>query len=150
MSSADDILISVESRHVEKMLAGEKMVELRRRKICLEYGTRVWIYSKMPLGKISALGFTKKVVEKKPTDIWNEYGSISGITIDEFHNYFHNANYATAIVFRCIVPLEPNLSLKDIKKKIAAFHPPQFFKRLTERSDERRYFHSLFSQSLQF
>jgi predicted transcriptional regulator len=140
MNRAEDILISVEERYAVSMLSGEKSVELRRKPLNIQPGTRVWIYSKLPKGEVQALGVVSSIVAASPQEIWEKYGPKSAITHNEFSGYFAGAEVGYAIVFECIHALQPILSLSSIREKISHFHPPQFFKRLASTGPELAFF----------
>lgn len=142
MDNPGDILISVEERHASNMLAGNKSVELRRKPLNIPSGTRVWIYSKLPRGQVQALAVVDEVVADTPKKIWNSYGAQSAISKSEFDAYFVDAETGYAIVFQEVRPLAPILNLSSIREKISHFHPPQFFKRLTNGSPELAFFHT--------
>jgi predicted transcriptional regulator len=131
LDNPGNILISVEARHATNILNGEKTVELRRKPLKILAGTRVWIYSKVPCGQVRAIAVVKKIVSKSPIAIWKSYGKRSAITKHEFDAYFANAETGHAIIFQDVQPLAPELDLSAIRNEIADFHPPQFFKRLT-------------------
>jgi predicted transcriptional regulator len=136
----ENILISVEARHTKNILEGRKTVELRRRRIPLSQGARVWIYSKVPQGQIEALGIVKKTVERHPEQIWREYGYTSGLSSEEFHRYFLDVEFGYVIVFQEVRRLKPILGLKDLRRRVRGFHPPQFFKRLAADGPELPFF----------
>ena len=140
MYETSNILISVNERHVQNMLNGTKTIELRRRAIRIPKGSRVWIYSKVPVGEVCAYGIVEQVIEADPKDIWKEYGHVSGISLDEFDEYFANINTGCAIVFSSIQKLKNNLSLNFIRSSLQSFHPPQFFKYLNNDSAELAFF----------
>jgi len=140
MNNPGDILISVEERHALNMLAGNKSVELRRKPLNISFGTRVWVYSKLPRGQVQALAVVDEVVADAPDKIWNSYGAQSAISKSEFDAYFADARTGYAIVFKEVRPLAPILNLSSIREKISHFHPPQFFKRLTNSSPELAFF----------
>jgi predicted transcriptional regulator len=140
MNNQDDILISVEERHASNMLAGNKSVELRRKPLNISSGTRVWVYSKLPRGQVQALAVVDEIVADIPEKIWNSYGAQSAISKIEFDAYFANAKIGYAIVFQEVRPLAPILNLSSIREKITHFHPPQFFKRLSNGSPELTFF----------
>lgn len=137
---AVNILISVEERHVLNMLNGTKMVELRRRSVSIKEGSRVWIYSKVPIGQLKAYGIVQKVHRATPRKIWKQYGSMSGISKMEFDQYFENISFGCAIVFQSIDELENKISLNAIREAVGNFHPPQFFKYLNTGSPELELF----------
>lgn len=132
MAERDDILISVAERHATSMLTGRKTVELRRRPVRVASGTRVWIYSKLPRGLVEAVGIIDRVVESSPSKIWDAFGCQTGISRAEFDEYFAGSQTANAIVFGKIQPLNPALSLEEIRNRSLGFHPPQFFTKLSK------------------
>lgn len=140
MNKPDDILISVEERHASNMLDGSKSVELRRKPLNILPGTRVWVYSKLPRGQVQALAVVDEVVAAAPDKIWDSYGSQSAICKSEFDAYFADVEIGYAIVFQDVRPLAPILDLSSIREKIFNFHPPQFFKKLTDGSPELAFF----------
>jgi predicted transcriptional regulator len=140
-----NILISVEDRHVQNMLRGTKKVELRRRAVSIEEGGRVWIYSKIPTGQLTAYGIVQQVYEAAPSEIWERYGSVSGISKSEFDQYFDDRENGCAIVFQSVNELENKISLKAIREAIGKFHPPQFFKYLYADSPELKLFNNCFA-----
>jgi predicted transcriptional regulator len=135
-----DILISVEKRYVNRMLSGQKRVELRRRAIRVVPGTRVWIYSKVPHGNVEAVAIVENVVHASPTRIWRDYGHCTGITRSEFDRYFQGSKTACAIILRQIRRITPVLALGQIRSLLSSFHPPQFFKKLREGGPELKLF----------
>lgn len=140
MGKPNDILISVEERHASRMLSGEKSVELRRKPLNINAGTRVWVYSKLPRGQVQLLAIVEAVVADTPENVWDKFGTQSAISKREFDTYFANAGTAYAIIFEEVKALAPTLTLWAIRDKISHFHPPQFFKRLSHESPELTFF----------
>jgi len=130
MADAEDILISVHPRHVDSMISGQKTVELRRRPLKLSSGCRVWIYCTLPRGSVEAVGIVADVVAANPPEIWRTYGNHCGITKAEFDTYYSGTDIAYAIVFSSVRKLSLTFALGEIRRHLATFHPPQFFKRL--------------------
>lgn len=140
MPESDNILISVDARHVTRILEGSKTVELRRRAIKLAQGSQLWIYSKVPKGYVEVLAIVDDVVAAAPDVIWHRYKSRSGITRAEFEKYFQDLDMGHAILFGNIRRLKPILSLDDIRERLLTFQPPQFYKRLKADSPELKFF----------
>lgn len=138
----NDILISVEPRHVRNFLQGKKTVELRRRRIPLARGNRVWMYSKLPAGQVEAFGIVAHVLARPPKEIWKDYGPDSGISSDEFDRYFRNLELGYVIVFQEIRRVKRTLSLSNLRRHLIGFHPPQFFKWLHADGPEIPFFRS--------
>ena len=131
MREADDILISVDERHANNMLSGRKRVELRRRRMVLSEGDRVWIYSKVPRGQVDAIGIVDHVFAGTPSEIWGEFSDVTGVAKDEFFAYFSGIEIGYAIVFQDVTPLRGAVRLEDIRQQYESFQPPQFFQRLS-------------------
>jgi predicted transcriptional regulator len=136
MSDCRDILISLAPAYTRAILDGRKTVELRRRRLCVGKGTRIWIYSKIPAARIEATAYVQQIYENNPDGLWSQFGHTTGISRAEFDRYFMGCSRGCAVVLDNPTALVPALGLSTMKKKIAGFHPPQFFKRL--RSEELR------------
>jgi len=148
MLESANILISVDERYVQSMLAGTKTIELRRRAVRVPTGTHVWIYSKVPVGQVRACGIVKKVVVASPEDIWNDYGHLVGISAAEFNEYYTGSKTACALIFEQINEVPANLTLSALRSKLHTFHPPQFFKYLQKDSKELQLFREHFYASV--
>lgn len=142
MNDVKNILISIEQRHVNNLLNGTKTIELRRRKIDIPKGSKVWIYSKVPTGKVCAYGIVDYIYSDTPSNIWKNYGAVSGITKAEFFEYFSDRDLGCAIVFQQVNEIDDALPLNLIRDKLNSFHPPQFFKYLEENSPELELYRS--------
>lgn len=134
MSINNDILISVDERHARNLIAGTKTLELRRRRINVDCGDRVWIYSKVPKGSVEAIGYVSSILSANPTDIWAQYASESGLSSKEFFDYYSGVELGHAIIFSKVVPLKFGIGLSDIRQHHETFQPPQFFQKLSASS----------------
>ena len=130
MSNGENILISLESRHAENILSGIKRVELRRRPMHVECGTTVWIYVKVPVGSLVGCATVKNVVRSSPGALWRRFGAISGLSRDEFFEYFEGAEEGVALMLENAEKLNAGLSLRELREVESGFQPPQFFVRL--------------------
>lgn len=124
----NDALISLKPRHLSNLIDGTKTVELRSRIVNFVSGTRVWIYSTLPEGRISAYAIVEKVEIAKPSIIWRMYGKEIAITRSEFDEYTDGKQLVSAIQFNSIYIIEPGITLDYIRKKSKSFQPPQFIK----------------------
>ena len=125
-----DILISLHPRHCDNLVSGRKTVELRRRKMTVQPGTRVWIYSTHPRAGVEACAIVEGVFSGSHDQLWNAFGDKVAVSRCEFDHYFAGTTDAHAIVLREIAPLKRSIKLKELRRRLAGFHPPQFFKRL--------------------
>jgi predicted transcriptional regulator len=140
--SNGDIVISVKSKFVERILAGEKAAELRRRAPRINPGCRIWIYTTAPEATVMLRVTVDRVVTGSPTEIWSKHRNALGVSIDEFETYFADADSACAILFSGVQEVIPVVPLSEIRKRARFFQPPQFFKRLHEGSPELKLFRS--------
>jgi predicted transcriptional regulator len=140
--SKGDIVISVRQKFVERIVAGKKAAELRRRAPRIQPGCRVWIYTKAPEAVISICVTVDRIVTGSPQDIWQSYRSDLGVSLDEFEDYFGETETGCAIFFKQVEDVSPGVALSEIRSKSKGFHPPQFFKRLEEGSPELKLFRS--------
>lgn len=131
MSKSGHILISLESRHAENIFAGSKRVELRRRTMNVSPGDTLWIYVKLPVGSIVGHAKIGKVHASSPTALWRRYGSVSGLSKQEFFAYFGEIEQGVALVLEHSTRLRSSLSLDVLRQLDEGFQPPQFFARLT-------------------
>ena len=130
MSDCRDILISLAPVYTQAILDGRKTVELRRRRLRVGNGTRVWIYSKTPAARIEATAYVQEIHEGDPDKLWSEFGDATSISRAEFDHYFAGCSRGWAVVLDRVSALIPALALSTMKSEVAGFHPPQFFKRL--------------------
>jgi len=126
-----DILISLLPSYTRAILEGKKTVELRRRRVHAAVGTRVWLYSKTPTARIEGVARIQHVHEGGLRGIWSEYSSQVGVSKKEFEDYFKGCHKGCAIVLVEARAIFPAVDLKTIRSRLGAFHPPQFFKRLS-------------------
>jgi predicted transcriptional regulator len=131
MANKQDILISLASRYAEKIFAGEKQVELRRRTMRVAPGATVWIYVKLPVGSIVGRARVEAVHASSPASLWRRFGLVSGLSREEFFEYFKGVTQGFALVLEGARRLRRSLSLDSLRRIAEGFNPPQFFVRLT-------------------
>ena len=130
MNSHTDVLISIKPKYVTHIFSGEKTVELRKRRPNISPGARIWIYATTPIAALKGYASLDRIVTAAPTEIWNKFGSQTGITRQEFDGYFEGCSVAHALILSEIRVLEHPLLLERMRKMVRGFHPPQFFCRL--------------------
>lgn len=134
MKALQHVLISLEERHANNILAGSKQVELRRRTMHVDPGSIVWFYVKKPRGAIVGYASLEKTFAASPTAVWRKFGSVSGLTKDEFMDYFDGLGEASAMVLSGPTQLERQVELDELRTNTPGFHPPQFYCRLEKSS----------------
>jgi len=131
VSDCPDILISLRPGYTKAILEGRKTVELRRRRVRVEAGTRVWLYSKAPSARIEGNARVQRIHVGDLGGIWSEYWGRIGISRIEFDEYFKGCRNGCAILLVEVRAITPAVDLSTIRNRIGFFQPPQFFKRLS-------------------
>lgn len=134
MSAAKHVLISLEHRHAENILAGSKKVELRRRAMNIEEGTIVWIYVKLPIGRV--VGYARVTASHRlaPSTLWRRFAAKCGLSRGEFFDYFDGVSQGFALGLDNPTRLTCDISLSELRQIAENFQPPQFFIRLNPQS----------------
>nr|WKF59656.1 hypothetical protein HUO10_004167 [Paraburkholderia busanensis] len=130
MENPEHVLISLEQRHAENILAGTKHVELRRRAMNVKAGTVVWIYVKLPVGKVVGCATVSGAHSLSPTTLWRRFANVCGITRREFFDYFNGISKGFALGLHDPQRLAGAVSLTELRQASAGFQPPQFFSRI--------------------
>jgi predicted transcriptional regulator len=130
----ENILISIRPAFVEKIISGRKRVEIRRRRINIDHGDRLWIYSSLPSARVEVVSLVKSVSYGSPSDLWPLVSDFADISAEAYRSYLAGSNVACAIYLGEVKELIKPVSLHDIRNYDPRFQPPQFFHRLPEDS----------------
>lgn len=125
-----DAIISIRPKHVNNILSGRKTVELRTRGLNLPEGSRLWVYTTLPVGKVMLSMEIDFIDQLSPEEIWKKYGKSICVTKKEFDEYTKDRAQVAAIGLRNIKQLEKDICLKTMRGYNKNFQPPQFFSRL--------------------
>lgn len=131
------VLISLEERHANNILAGTKTVELRRRSMHVEPGTLVWFYVKKPVACIVGFAIAGERYAATPETVWRRFGKVSGLERKEFMDYFVGCKEASAMPLGDPTRLRHGVGLDELRATVPGFHPPQFYVRMTDESPLR-------------
>lgn len=127
MNEAAHALISLEERFADGILNGEKLVELRRRPMRLTVGTTIWMYVKVPVGKVIGSAQVQSLHTLAPATLWKKYGGVSGLSRAEFFDYFLGVERGFVLLLSNPSRLPMPLSLERLRWLNDRFQPPQFF-----------------------
>ena len=127
-----DILVSIHPRFVAAILEGTKQVEIRKRRLRVGSGARLWIYCTRPVARIVALAVVESSSEGAPDEVWREIEHHAGMTQCEYRSYVNGSGTITAIRLRSPRQLRTALDLQTIRSAVGNFQPPQFAKRLAK------------------
>lgn len=127
-----DILVSIHPRFVAGILEGTKQVEIRKRRLRVGSGARLWIYCTRPVARVVALAIVESSSEGEPEEVWQEIEHHSGMSQCEYRSYVNGSRRITAIRLRNPRQLRTALDLETIRSAVGSFQPPQFAKRLAK------------------
>lgn len=130
MTDTTHALISLEERFAEGILNGTKRVELRRRPMRLSVGATIWLYVKVPVGKVIGSVEVRSFQALAPSTLWRRYGDVSGLCRREFFDYFTDVERGFVLVLGNPVRLPKPFSLDQLRLLNGGFQPPQFFQHL--------------------
>lgn len=128
--TSEHVLISLRPNLIDAFLTGEKCVELRRRAPKLRSGTLVWLYAKVPYGRVMAVAQLRDVKIESTAAIWENYETCIGISKGEFDKYLSGIDTAAVLSFDAITPVSRPADLRELRKIEPGFQPPQFFRRM--------------------
>jgi len=124
MQESNIALISLHPEHANKILSGEKKLEFRR-VWASKPVSAVVIYATVPVQRIVAIAYVKKVHKGSANSLWKLAKEVGGgLSRRKLYNYFKGRKIGYAIEFasvkRCNTSIDPF-------KRIDNFQPPQSF-----------------------
>ena len=132
VSSMSKVLLSIKPEYVQRILAGEKKFEYRKRLANKSVDTIV-IYATSPVMKIVGAVKVKGIYEKAPSVLWEQTKEHSGITRKKYREYFVGCKRAFAYELGEIIKYTKEYKLEEIGINNA----PQSFVYLSEEQYER-------------
>ena len=122
-----DVVFSIPPGHANKILSGEKTVELRRRFTEeLSPGGLAMIYSTSPTRALTGVAEIHDVQKLRLNDLWKQHRSNFCVRKDDFEAYFSGLERGYAIVLKAAKPLRRPISLQELRDR-CGFAPPQSF-----------------------
>ncbi len=130
------LLLSIHPKYVEKIIRGEKQVELRRQRPRSQPGDWLAVYATLPVQQLVGVARIEQILVASPSQLWNQTAGRAGVTHDEFRAYFREAEMATGIVLAEPLRLPAPVSLARLRTAWPGFRPPQSFLYLTDEQVE--------------
>ena len=119
------ILLSVRPEYMNKILAGEKNIEIRRVRPQISSNATILFYASSPEKQLVALARLTDVEILSPLDLWASSGTGSALSKEEFLDYLSGRTYGVAISFADLVEIDPPITLSELRFIWPGFHPPQ-------------------------
>ena len=121
------LLLSVHPEYVERIFAGEKRVELRRRRPRLQHGDLVAIYATSPRCELVGLVRVGGIRQSTPRDLWTVVQSDAAIDRQQYDRYFEGSQRAIGILLEDPLMFRRPAPLKELRCSWPSFRPPQGF-----------------------
>ena len=116
------ILLSIKPEYAKKIIEGTKKYEFRKR-LAKHHVTKIIIYSTFPekkvLGEVEVTG----VLTESKMLLWETTKAFSGLSLDQYQDYFGNSVEANAYILGQVTLYNPPIDLSALGLKQA----PQSF-----------------------
>ncbi len=124
-----NVLLSIKPKYAELIRSGIKKYEFRRRIFSKAGPCKVFIYSTSPVKKITGVFDAPIIHQDSPYKIWDMFGAYSGLSKEEFFQYFRGCQIAYAIEIRNLIIFEePRDPVKEPSDYFIEFNPPQSYR----------------------
>ena len=125
--SQRDVVLSIRPQYSEKILAGCKTVELRRRfPVSAPTGTLAYIYSTSPVRAMVGVAEIKDVLKLPVSQIWAEFEETAFIDRSNFDKYFEGVDFGFALLFNEVRAFSRPIPLAELREQFG-FEPPQSY-----------------------
>lgn len=122
-----NVVLSINPEYANKILSGEKTVELRRRfPLNLPVNATAYIYATSPLKAMIGAAQILEVLKLPLEEIWSEYQKEVSIKRIQFDNYFSGLTEGYALLLVEPQYLIERFRLRDLQTDLN-FRPPQSF-----------------------
>lgn len=122
-----DFLVSIHPTHVEKIVRGEKTVELRRRfSESVAPGAIILIYSTSPTQAIVGSAAIREVLRLPLKSLWDRHGDAACIDRKSYDDYFAGLEEGYAILLQDVRPFARHVAAADLKAKFGFVAPQSF------------------------
>lgn len=133
-STARTALLSIQPRFAQKILAGSKTVEFRRRGFAHPVD-HVVVYASSPLQLVLGYFEVDEIVVDHPRRLWSRVGARGGITRPEFDAYYAGVSVGAAILVGKLWRLRSPIPLARLG--VPSLSPPQSYRYLPQKSVKR-------------
>jgi predicted transcriptional regulator len=122
------LIMSIQPQFTEKIMSGEKKIEIRKKFNAKWKDHKVSLYSTSPSKKLMGYATIQNVIKDNPRNIWTKFSSGLGCTKLQFDNYTNGLSEIYAISFSNIIEYSNPLTLSNLshmcEKRI---FPPQSY-----------------------
>lgn len=128
--TSNTLLLSIQPRYTELILAGSKTIELRKQGPKLAKGSLVVMYASSPTCALVGAFVLNGVVHATPAELWRRHGDETGVARETFDRYYAERSEAFGLLVGKVMAFEESVSLTTLRQSWANFHPPQSYRYL--------------------
>lgn len=118
----ETILLAINPEYVEKIFAGTKKYEFRKR-LPSRAIDKILIYSTAPIMKVVGEVQIVETISSSPTALWERTKKFAGISREKYRKYFKGCKVAYAFQLGQVIKYDPPKELQDFNIS----SPPQSF-----------------------
>lgn len=118
----ESILLSINPEYVERILAGSKKYEFRKR-LANRTVDKILMYSTAPIMKVVGEVEVVKTISSSPSALWEYTKKFAGISRDKYRKYFKGCKVAYAYQLGKAIQYDPPKELSEFSIEL----PPQSF-----------------------
>ncbi|MBJ6367716.1 ASCH domain-containing protein [Snuella sedimenti] len=122
------VVISLKPEFSELIFNGSKKIELRKSIPQINEEDIVVVYNTMPEKAFVGVCKIKEIITSSPEEIWSNYSQELGIDKERYFDYYLGRKKAIGLKIDSFRKFKEKITLKEIKKIIPEFTPPQTFK----------------------
>lgn len=127
------LLVSLRPEHADKVFRGDKTAELRRVKPRVKAGDLLFVYVSSPVKALYGICEVIEVITGSPAQLCGQVLAISGLTEQQFNEYYEGAGCAFVIVFKNAKCLPEPLKLACLQQQWTNFTAPQSYRYLSKK-----------------
>lgn len=112
-----NILLAIKPKYIEKILAKEKFYEFRK-VLPKNNFEKVYVYASSPISKVVGEFTVETIISDDKNNVWWWCKDFSGLTEEQFFNYFSNKNIANAIAIKNYIQYNKYIDVKNLNIKV--------------------------------
>lgn len=125
-TTAQNVLISIHPEYVDLIFSDKKKIEFRKTNIPSDTRTFI-VYATAPVSQIVGYFISDTIEKSTPTELWNQYAAVGGISKEKYFSYYKDKSTAIGIHVNTYYKFHNKVSPKDI-----GLFPPQSFQYITQ------------------
>lgn len=127
-SLCGDLLVSMKPQYARQILAGSKLIEIRKKFSEKWVGCRAVLYSSSPQQELVGEARVHSITSGSPADIWAQFGTGIGCSSKDFVAYVGSSTEVSAIELNDVFPYKYPISLSQISHLLGEdLRPPQSY-----------------------